>query len=259
MTAIEASVFNTPYGEFVVTKEDALAHTALLRDGCWEPTVLQIAIREARACDLFVDVGAHIGLTTIPILRALPELRAVCVEPHPFNVELLRENLRRNGLEERVTVVQAAAFDTNCKLRFGVSPENTMDHRIVGGGDRYKEPARESVEVDALTLDWMLGTTPGRSVLLKLDVQGHECQALAGATNLLKRTSALLLEYWPYGLKCAGTDRWALQRLLHEAGLDLVAIIANRDVVTVANALGPCLRMLPEDAEGYLDLLLTKE
>src|SRR5947208_16888203 len=45
-----------------------------------------------------LDVGAHIGALTVPLLVDNPGLRAVAIEALPENVELLRMNLERNGV-----------------------------------------------------------------------------------------------------------------------------------------------------------------
>ena len=42
--------------------------------------------------------------------------------------------------------------------------------------------------------DVVAATAPGRYIFLKLDVQGYECQVLAGATQLLNHTLAVQLE-----------------------------------------------------------------
>lgn len=56
----------------------------------------------------FVDVGAHIGAVTVAVLLDNPEATAVCVEPIPENVAVLRANLAHNGLTDRATVIEGA-------------------------------------------------------------------------------------------------------------------------------------------------------
>ena len=59
----------------------------------------------------FVDVGAHIGTSTISALAHHGFERAVSIEPDRDNLRLLRANLALNGLEERATVVPAAVSE----------------------------------------------------------------------------------------------------------------------------------------------------
>jgi FkbM family methyltransferase len=63
--------------------------------------------------DTIVDVGAHIGTTTIPALSRQGFVRAVAIEPDPAHLPLLRANVALNQLEERVTVVAATLSDAS--------------------------------------------------------------------------------------------------------------------------------------------------
>src|SRR6185295_13313730 len=58
----------------------------------------------------YIDVGANIGLTTIPIARN-PKLRCVAFEPDPNNFWHLSENVRRNGQNGNIELVPMALMD----------------------------------------------------------------------------------------------------------------------------------------------------
>jgi len=97
-----------------------------------------------------VDVGAHIGTTTIPALTRHGFARAVAVEPDPDNIRLLRVNVALNRLHERVTVIQAAVSDTPRKQMLW-SPGSEE-----GGWARGRlidEPSTTAVVIDTVTLD----------------------------------------------------------------------------------------------------------
>lgn len=57
----------------------------------------------------FVDIGAHIGQTTIIAKRIWPECKALCYEPCSENVRMLRINLRRFG--DDVAIFPSAVTD----------------------------------------------------------------------------------------------------------------------------------------------------
>lgn len=67
----------------------------------------------------FVDVGAHIGSVGIAVLLDNPQATAVFVEPIPENLEVLRDNLARNGLEDRATVLDGAVGTGTITYNFG--------------------------------------------------------------------------------------------------------------------------------------------
>lgn len=138
-----------------------------------------------RPGDVFVDVGAHIGLHTITGSRASgPSGRVISLEPHPVTSRWLRENVQLNDLEN-VTVHAAAAGVANGRAAFSDRPledRNALEHD-------------GSLLVEVVRLDDLLGDVD-RVRLLKIDVEGSELDVLAGATAVLQRTDAVLVEAW---------------------------------------------------------------
>ena len=55
-----------------------------------------------------LDAGAHIGIVTVALALDNPDLQVLAVEPVAENAALLRQNIARNGLNERVFVIEAA-------------------------------------------------------------------------------------------------------------------------------------------------------
>ena len=55
-----------------------------------------------------VDVGAGVGAPTIPLLLAVPDLRATLIEPRRKRVTFLRYAIGSLGLAERATVIEEA-------------------------------------------------------------------------------------------------------------------------------------------------------
>lgn len=57
---------------------------------------------------VIVDVGAHVGTTSIMALSRHGFAEAVSIEPDPENVRLLRASAAINGVEDRIRVIPAA-------------------------------------------------------------------------------------------------------------------------------------------------------
>ena len=143
----------------------------------------------ARRGGLLVEVGANLGYFTLLWAAAHPENRVVAFEASPRNVEILRRNVARNGLEGRVDVVAQAAGREQGQLRFDVGP---VEQTGWGGFSPDGGGAGGSIEVDVVRVDDVLADAP--VALLKVDVEGADAWALEGCGRLLKRK--LVREVW---------------------------------------------------------------
>lgn len=80
-----------------------------------------------------LDVGAHIGAATVPLLLDNPDLQVVAVEALPENVLLLVANLQRNRVDDRCLVVHAAAGATPADQVLGYGTDGV--HTYIGNTD----------------------------------------------------------------------------------------------------------------------------
>jgi len=81
------------------------------REQRYEPLSADLAANLLHGRELFVDVGAHCGFFTLLAATSHPGLRVLALEPVAESRALLREGLERNGVEDRVEVLAAAASD----------------------------------------------------------------------------------------------------------------------------------------------------
>jgi FkbM family methyltransferase len=147
--------------------------------------------RYLRPGDCVIDVGANIGsLTLAAALTVGPTGRVVAMEPHPRTCKHLRDNLSLNGIEH-VDVHNVACGNRRGHIRFS---DNRSDeqNRVEDGADLVDGTV---IDVALMRLDDLVGSVGGVA-LLKIDVEGYEKQVLEGATQLLKRTEAVLFESW---------------------------------------------------------------
>jgi FkbM family methyltransferase len=166
----------------------------------YERRELAFLHRFLRAGDVYVDVGANVGVLTVEGATAVGSSgRTVAVEPIPTNVDRLRANaaLQRDAT---IDVVAAAIGATTGVLSLGL----TAQQAAVGNMGSYSSTAAESSLESALevplrrlddVVDEVVGT--GRRIrLLKIDVEGMEADVLDGASGLLGsgRIDAVLFE-----------------------------------------------------------------
>lgn len=143
----------------------------------------------------FLDIGGHIGTATVSVLADNPECRAVIVEPLPENLDIIRENLARNGLADRATVVQGA-IGKRAEQRIGYTlariPNSDEVHRYVGApvADDYAGESMVSPTYPLGDLMDLLGDTID---LAKIDCEG--CEWVALRSKDAKRADLWVGEY----------------------------------------------------------------
>jgi FkbM family methyltransferase len=136
----------------------------------------------------FVDVGAHIGTSTVSALAHHGFERAVAIEPDPDNLRLLRANLALNDMDERVRVVPAAVSAAPGTASFTRRDPDTGPAYWTKGRIT-EEPAPDALVVDVVTLDGLAEqgiVDPDDAGLLWLDCQKHEAAALQAAGRFLE-------------------------------------------------------------------------
>jgi FkbM family methyltransferase len=206
---------------FFVPTKDVLGKLTFLAGG-FEQDVMEAAVDllEQRLGHppltgrIFVDIGANIGTSTIPALTRLGASRAIAIEPAATNCRLLRANVAANGLDERVTIVEAALSDRPGTLSLELGPDNSGDYRIrlSDAPGAIGEAGWRTQEVVTSTFDQMLEDEHVALAdvgLVWMDTQGHEAHVFGGASSLLESSVPVIVEYWPYGLRRAE----ALERL----------------------------------------------
>jgi FkbM family methyltransferase len=140
-----------------------------------------------RPGDTVVDLGAHIGLHSIALARAVgPDGMVIAVEPLPRTAECLRRAMICNDLYSRCELVVGAAGDTNGCTHFYLG-DNSMLGSLFPLVDDHS-----LVEVREFRLDDHVG--PERRVdFVKIDVEGAELRALDGMRGLIARNDDIVV------------------------------------------------------------------
>jgi FkbM family methyltransferase len=154
----------------------------------------------------FVDVGAHIGTTTISALAHHGFGRGVAIEPDPEHLPLLRANLALNQIDERVTVVAAAASDRPRQQRAFMQGSRKRGRYRWMKGRLAEEPSPDAVTVETVTLDGLAeaGIADAAATgILWFDCAGCEGPALESAATFLERRVPIVFTLRPRQLTAA--------------------------------------------------------
>lgn len=147
----------------------------LLLSGRFDRSVVQVLLDRAREGDVLLDVGANIGYVTACFLTRTPKSTAICIEPQPGIVDLLRANMAQFG--SRAHINQVALSDRSGELRFHVDPKNRGASPLSEEGE---------ISVPAVKAGELLAEIE-RVDLIKIDVEGHELTVFSAMQEDLRR------------------------------------------------------------------------
>lgn len=199
-------------------------HAFIYYWGEWEPDESWLVRTLLRPGDRFVDVGANVGYFSLLAATVVGERGlVVAVEPVPTTAEQLLRNIEINGFTQ-IRTVRCAASDRPGQIGIGrpVSGSGQSSIRLDGPGvTRWQVPAER---LDALLADLL----PVR--LVKMDVEGAECQALEGLSGVLRRPDApmVLCEVTDPFLRDLGSSAAELCDLMQGWGFTRVYDIHGR-------------------------------
>lgn len=189
------------------------AHLAASYRGLYDFEEMSFLRAYLRPGDRMLDVGANAGVYALmagPLVG--PAGRIDCFEPTPTTRRRLVTNLTLSGLSQ-VRVHPFACSDAAGRVRFAATED---DHTNQLASDRTPG----TIEVEAIRLDDVVGTID--FAVGKLDIEGAEPLALAGAREMLRRATppVWILELsWRVEQFGFTTERFAA--FLHDAGFDL--------------------------------------
>lgn len=174
MFGVPATVFGYEEDEYYRNAEIHAANNPMLAR----------VVASLRPDAVVVDGGANIGLTAIFVLRGAPQTRhLVAVEPSPRALACLEQAFAANGLTDRVTIVPKALSSARGSLRFA-------EHAFLAGSHLIEGDTRfdSEVVVPVTTMDALADELDLPKIdLIKLDLEGHELDALRGAQKVIER------------------------------------------------------------------------
>ena len=157
----------------------------------------------ARDCKIFLDIGAHIGFYSVVGARMdiFEEIHAV--EPTWDSFKRLQWHIRANGFDDLIRAYRIAASDRPREILMladeAAFPPTRREFSTVKRVTEVAD-ARESentARAQAASLD-SLFEFEGKTLAVKMDVEGHEIPALIGGKNLFAKNRVFLqIEVWP--------------------------------------------------------------
>lgn len=180
-----------------------------------------------------LDIGANIGYYSLLLAQYVGDTGHIwAFEPDLGNYETLQLNLQENNFKN-VEALNCAVGDISQKQSLYVSTAHNGDHRIY----LVEDTEREKVAIDVVALDDFFAPTE-KFDLIKMDIQGAEGLALVGMQRILTNNPNLVIfmEFWPKGLREAGSDPEQVLKDLIKIGFLLKHIDEKqKQLIEIAN------------------------
>lgn len=196
-----ASSFSIALGNFLYKNSfplyKAMYSVFKLRQDAFEIDLLKKHVKPGYTV---LDIGANIGFYADILSKLVgPNGKVHCFEPDATNFGYLEKATKNLS---NVIINNNAVGPKTESIKIYTSKSLNVDHRTYKPDDYDKE-----IEIQAVSIDDYLGIN-NKVDFIKIDIQGFEMQAMKGMGYTLKANPGLKIisEFWPYGLRKAGSS-----------------------------------------------------
>jgi FkbM family methyltransferase len=173
-----------PTGEWMTLPiGDHFASEAFITQGDVDWGSEKIMFSLLRQNGVFLDVGAHIGYYSLYMMPGV--LKAYCFEPDPRVFALLEKNV---GDNPKVETIPWAVGATAGRARFTLERDSEISHLSHYGEDKFRQIVVNVVTIDSFVFERGLAVEA-----IKIDIEGHDIEAIRGAMGLLEQQQPLVL------------------------------------------------------------------
>lgn len=139
--------------------------------------------------NVVIDCGAHVGVFTHFALKRGAS-KVVAIEPDPANLECLRRNYAAEIAAGRVVLVPKGAWNEETTLKLYSGDLNSGSNSVI----QQHAGAKSYIEIPVTTIDGVVASLGlARVDFIKMDIEGAEREALAGARNTLAQFKPRLM------------------------------------------------------------------
>lgn len=181
---MQAGTKDCRHGRLMYLLNDAYIGRSLDVYGEYSEGEIELFRQLLRPGDVAVDVGANIGALTVGMARLVePGGAVVAFEPQRAVYDILCNNLRLNGL------ANVTAFRRAVGSGPGMIHVPPLDYAQTDNFGGVALGGSQGEQVQVVTLDSL---ALARLRLLKVDVEGMECEVIAGARATIERLQPAL-------------------------------------------------------------------
>jgi FkbM family methyltransferase len=185
-------VLDSYYGKFIICRNQTEHAETLIKTGL---TNMENELENAHSIlssgehePVILDIGANVGMFTVPIARSFPRATLHSFEPQRMLYNALCGSVALNYLEH-VTVHNKAVSDV-----VGHAWINQIDYTRQSDFGMIRILDEGANQIETIRIDDM---NLSRVDLIKIDVEGHEERVLLGCINTIERCRpTVMMEYF---------------------------------------------------------------
>ncbi len=204
---------DTLFGSRVLVNARDIVGRYIYYFGIWEPNLTNWVSERLLPGDVFIDVGANVGYYSLLASKLVgQDGTVIAIEPLPEIFGMLTQNLELNHAQN-VRALNAAAWGEEALVDIFTWPNCPpgVTSLSVSWADKWK--LERHGRASAMPLSALLRAHEAQAArLIKIDVEGSECQVISGMKSILdvSRTDLeLIIEVHPSILEprdCAWRD-----------------------------------------------------
>lgn len=174
----------TPDGFIIESPNELVSYWSFFVEReCWDQEWVEELL--ATRAPVVLDVGANAGLFTHMVWRLRPDVELVVFEPLPRMAKKITEWQKRTSA--RMTLHNVAASNFTGTADFFVAGENDTSASLGA-----VSAAHHAIKVPVVALDSVVPDKP--ICLMKIDVEGFECQVLEGGRRTAANSRFIIAE-----------------------------------------------------------------
>ena len=185
---------------------------------------------------IIFDIGAHRGESVSFLKRIFPSASIYSFEPDPDSYKELSSlnvdrvtyfNLAISDSDGTASFFRNKISHTNSLLKVNLNSKDSIGiAKATEENDiQYFDGFNEEVKVNTVRLDSFISSNPIDHIdLLKIDVQGAECQILNGAIQTLYKTRVIILEISFFDYYENQTTFMDIEQIISPLGFKLFSI-----------------------------------
>ena len=140
----------------------------------------------AKRPSVIVDVGTNIGMSAVYFSRRYPDATIFAIEPEPANFNILKKNAK---MFPSIVPINAALWSHDGFIQIFDGGHGSWGTQVREGDD-FSGDSVKSLKLDTLLFHYGIH----RIDLLKIDIEGAECEVFKNAQMWIGRIEAICIE-----------------------------------------------------------------